>query len=87
MSDELRTAAIEATETAISQVWAKYGSFAQMAEEVVDAVLPLLVAGTASRIADEIEAELGEVNFWTPQPWKEAMTEAAAIARRVGETS
>jgi hypothetical protein len=25
MSDELRTAAIEATETAISQVWAKYG--------------------------------------------------------------
>jgi hypothetical protein len=92
MSDELRTAAIEATETAISQVWAKYGSFAQMAEEVVDAVLPLLVAGTASRIADAIEAtsyvlDGGFGGEMYVRGQRKGLDEAAGIARRVGETS
>jgi hypothetical protein len=57
-----------------------------MAEEVVDAVLPLLVAGTASRIADAIEAERDKPQK-SPSSRQIALSHAAAIARRVGETS
>jgi hypothetical protein len=91
-TDELRTAAIEAAETAISEVWAKYGSFAQMAESVVDAIAPLLIAETASRIADVIEAERDQT--WPHGPagdWgkghSDGMNAAIAIARRVGESN
>jgi hypothetical protein len=102
-TDELRTAVTEAAvDASHSYVDAVYGSDAfghtfvdrDLMRAVVDAVLPLLVAGTASRIADEIQST---TYYVYPPPeglsrarldgLREARDAAAAIARRVGETS
>jgi hypothetical protein len=107
MTDELRTAAIEAAHREAHAAGARelrrYATEAGVdimkagiaAELVVEAVWPLIVAGTASQIADAIEAEanrkpkgirehLARDSFLTSREW---LSYAASIARRVGETS
>jgi hypothetical protein len=97
-TDELRTAAIEAARRELHDwICDSYccgeACFQVVSVAIIDAVLPLLVAGTASRIADAIEAESltvpGRTSGRSPYATGavHAYDNAAAIARRVGETS
>jgi hypothetical protein len=96
MSDELRTAAIEAAVRSWNRA-SPESSRERVVQDIVDAVLPLLVAGTANQIADAIEAEanrepkgirehlsLAGGNWFARALW---LLHAARIARRVGESN
>jgi hypothetical protein len=90
---EIRTAAIEAAEKTVvraklAQGWNASDPYAfegAIGALVVDAVLPLLVAGTASRIADALDALADEEEGYYYDGT--GPRGCAAIARRVGETS